>query len=480
MMDEKELVKSIEGGESEKLELKPSLSQINEIVEAISGMANAKGGRIVIGVSKSGKVTGIEIGKDTVERLSNKIVNNTEPKVYPTISVENADERSVIAIEVKASAEKPVLAFGRAFKRVGNTTRRISRDEYEKMIIEKKGIYWDGQMCEGANLKDIDKEKVKWFLKEARRERGLDMPGNVPIKEALLRLKVVRNGILTNAAVLLFGHEPQNFFTSAEVKCIRFKGANVSESMLDMKIIYGDLMTQIKGVEKFVLEHIKLESWIESGKTERQERWEYPPKAIREAVANAICHRDYASPSRAQVRIFDDRIEFWNPGRLPEGWTVETLKQKHESKPWNPLIARHFFWIRYVEEVGTGTNKIIDWCREWLLPEPIFEFTGTSLVITIRKPVSKEELTKLGLNARQIEAAKYVEEKGSISNREYQRLNSTTRFTATRDLTELVKKGVLLRVGKGKRGVKYVLVLMQNAAKMQQKSSAGENMEDIT
>src|SRR3989339_2231053 len=100
------------------------------------------------------------------------------------------------------------------------------------------------------------------------------------------------------------------------------------------------------------------------------------------ACQNAIAHRDYHSSSKVQIRIFDDRIEFWNPGRLPEGWTVETLKRKHESKPFNPLIARAFFWIKYIEEVGTGTNKIIDWCKGWGLPEPDFEYVGTSVVVT--------------------------------------------------------------------------------------------------
>jgi len=136
------------------------------------------------------------------------------------------------------------------------------------------------------------------------------------------------------------------------------------------------------------------------------------------------------------------------------------------------------FKLKVNEELGTGTNKIIEWCKKWKLPEHVFEFTGTSLIVTLRKPLAREELSRLGLNERQIRAVRYVEDKGSITNTEYQKLNDTTRFTAARYLAGLVKKGVFLRIGKGKRELKYILVLMQNAAKMQQKS--GEEGRAVT
>jgi ATP-dependent DNA helicase RecG len=115
----------------------------------------------------------------------------------------------------------------------------------------------------------------------------------------------------------------------------------------------------------FVLEHTLLSAWLVPGKAEREERNEYPSDAIREAIVNAICHRDYESTGNVQVRIFDDRIEVWNPGSLPEGWTVEKLKQKHESIPKNPLIADQFFLIKFIEKWGTGTIEMVRRCVEW-------------------------------------------------------------------------------------------------------------------
>lgn len=474
IMDESKIKKLTEKGESETVELKPSLSQINEIVESVSAFANCSGGKILVGVSNSGKVLGVDVGKDTIERLANKITGNTEPKVYPKISVEGIEGKKIIVVDVKKS-EETVLAFGRPFKRVGKSTVRMGREEYEKSVIEKKKVYWDYQICEGATIEDVNKEKVRWFLKEAKRERGLDIQESISVKEILLRLKLMRDEKPTNACILLFGRSPQDFFPFAETKCIRFKGKDVSEPMLDMKIVSGNIIDQVKEAEKFIFDHINLESWIEEGKIERQEKWEYPPKAIRESIVNALCHRDYVSQSSSQVRVFDDRMEFWNPGALPRGWTVETLKNPHESKPPNPLLAKQLFWIKYAEDVGTGTNKIIKWCAEWELPEPIFEFTGTSIVVRLRKPIALEELSRIGLNERQIKAVEYVGKKGSIANKEFQKLNNTTRYTAERDLSGLVKKGVFIRTGRGKRGIRYLLPLQQDAAKMRQKKRQKNN-----
>jgi len=134
---------------------------------------------------------------------------------------------------------------------------------------------------------------------------------------------------------------------------------------------------------------------------------------------------EYETTSSGQVRIFDDRIEFWNPGRLPEGWGVEDLRRKHESSPHNPLLLKQFFWVKYVEEVGTGTNKIIDWCMAGGLPEPEFEITGTSMVLTFRKSkLTEDYLGNLGLNKRQMDAVKYLESYGQITTKEYQEVTN--------------------------------------------------------
>lgn len=195
---------------------------------------------------------------------------------------------------------------------------------------------------------------------------------------------------MTNAAILLFGKDTQVFFLQSELKAIRFKGVDETRPMLDFKTIGGDAITLLEKAESFIYDHIPMKAWVESGKLQRQEKWLYPPDAIRESLANALAHRDYASPSKVQVRIFDDRMEIWNPGLLPPPLTVEKLKGKHDSIPRNPLIAKAFFWIKFAEEVGSGTSKIVQWCKEWGLPEPTYEEAGGSFVTVFHRPKWEE------------------------------------------------------------------------------------------
>jgi len=447
-----EIAELLKEGESEKVEFKPSLSQIDKIIESVSAFSNTNGGTVVIGVRDKGEVLGVDIGERTIENLANRIKQNTDPMVYPSIHVEESDDKHVVVIEVEGSKQKPVLAFGRAYKRVGKSNQKLGYEEIRKLALEASKVYWDERVCEDASLEDIEEEKVRWFLKEARHKRGLDINENSPVEEALLRLKLLKAGKPTNGAVLLFGKDPQRRFIQSEVKCIRFKGVSVTGEMIDLRTVDGDVFDQLIEAEKFIFNNIALSAWIEEGKMQRQERWEYPPKAIREALANAISHRDYETTSKVQVRIFNDRMEFWNPGRLPEGWTVETLKQVHESIPKNPAIAKQFFWVKYIEEVGTGTNKIIEWCIDWGLPEPEFEFTGTSLVVTLWKSKLNEEyLSTLELNERQRKAISYMKKHKKITSKEYAKLFSITDRMARNDLKSLLDKKILIQRGTSKK-----------------------------
>jgi len=373
------LKKIISQGESETVEFKKSPSESKEIIKTISAFANTKGGRIFVGVSNYGKVLGVEIGKDTVERLANQITQNTDSKVHPHIIIEKINDKQVIIVKVKESSDHLVLAFGRPYKRIGKSTLRMSKDEYERLILEKHKdkLYFDSQICKEATIKDIDKEKIKWFLKKVKAERNLNIDYSTSSVEALKRLNLLIDNKPTNAAILMFGKNPQRFFIQSEIRCARFKGIKAVKPFIDMKVINGSIYEQIDQTEKFILFNIKKAAWIEPGKIERQEKWEYPPDAIRGAIINAIAHRDYYSSANVHISIFDDRIEIWNPGKLPPPLTPKDLKEEHKSIPVNPSLANLLFLIKYIEKWGTGTNDIIKWCREEDLPEPIFkEVTG--------------------------------------------------------------------------------------------------------
>lgn len=447
-----DLKKVISQGESETVEFKKPPGESKEIIKTISAFANTKGGRIFVGVSNSGRVLSVEIGKDTIERLVNQITQNTDPKVHPHITVEKIDEKQIVIIKVKESSDHLVLASGRPYKRIGKSTLRMSKDEYERVILEKHKdkLYFDSQICKEATLGDIDNIKVKRFLERASFERRLD----INPKETLGKLNLIKKDKLTNAAILLFGKNPQKFFLQAETRCARFKGTEPLE-FIDMKVFGGNIIDQREDALEFVKEHIQLHAEIKG--TERIERWEYPIEAIREAVTNALCHRNYKISSNVQIRVFDDRIEIWGCGPLPEPLTVEDLRKKHDSVLRNPLIGRCFFLIKYIEQRGTGTNRMIKKCLSSGLPEPLFEEISGNLVVTFRGKITKEYLEGLELNKRQIVAMEYIKKIGKITNKNYREIfpeisNETARF----DLNTMVKKRLLNKNGE-KKGVYYTL-----------------------
>ena len=448
-----ELAKLLTEGESETVEFKPSLSQTDKILEGVSAFSNTNGGILVIGVRDTGEVIGVDIGKRTLESLANTIKQNTDPKVYPSIHVEETDDKPVVVIEVEEGKQKPVLAFGRAFMRVGKTNQKLGYEEIRDLALGTSKVYWDERVCERADLEDIDEEEVRWFLRRAKYERRLELDSETPVKAALEKLELLREGKLTNAAILLFGKNPQRVFIQSETRCARFKGTKPLE-FIDMKVFGGNIIDQREDALEFVKEHIKLHAEIKG--TEREEKWEYPIEAIREAITNAICHRNYETASNVQIRIFDDRIEIWSCGLLPEPLTPEDLKRDHKSILRNPQIGKSFFLIKFIEQWGTGTNRMIEQCLGHGLPEPLFEEVVGDFVVTFRRYNITEEILN-ELNKRQRKAIEYLVAQKRITNKEYRELNSNiSDRTALNDLNELVDKGII--VAKGEKRYRYYIL----------------------
>ena len=264
----------------------------------------------------------------------------------------------------------------------------------------------------------------------------------------------MRDGKLTNAAVLLFGKNPQRFFIQSETRCARFKGLKPLE-FIDMKVFGGNIIDQRENALEFVKEHIRLHAEIKG--TERVERWEYPIEAIREAITNAICHRNYETASNVQIRIFDDRIEVWGCGPLPEPLTPEDLKREHKSILRNPQIGKSFFLIKFIEQWGTGTNRMIEQCLGHGLPEPLFEEVAGDFVVTFRKYNITEEILN-ELNDRQRKAIEYLLKHKKITNKEYREINpNISDRTALNDLNELIHKNII--VAKGEKKYRYYILL---------------------
>lgn len=455
-MKGKKLVKMIEDDESETLEFKKSTGQLEKALKTVCGFLNHKGGRVYFGVDNR-KVVGQDVSDQTLKSVSQKIRQRIKPEISPEIRVLGVEGKKIVEVKVKEGDNKPYYLDGVAYKRVGTENVVIPPEELERIILEKKKSYWDSRICEEARLKDVDEEKVRWFLRKAKYERNFDVEKEAPVKEVLERLELIKDGKLTNAAVLLFGKNPQKFFLQAESRCARFKGTKPIKPFIDMKVFSGNIIDQVDKSLSFVLEHVPMKVYL-TGKPAREEKYEYPPDAIREAIINAICHRDYETSTNIQIRIFDDRIEVWGCGPLPEPLTPEDLREKHRSILRNPLIAKCFFLMKFIEQWGTGTNDMIDMCLNEGIPEPLFEYVTGDFVVTFRKSkLTEEYLEELDLNERQKTAVMVVKEEGKITNKKYQDINSVSRQTATRELSGLVQKGVFKQVGITGKGTFYIL-----------------------
>ena len=419
-------------------------------------MPKIRGGVILVGVRDDRTVVGVQIGRETLRDWANKISQNTNPPVIPELEVEEIEGKKVLCIKIDEYPIKPVMFRGRAYIRVGNSNKRLNAKEIAELYYKSIRHSWD-YITVNAGLEEINSEAVREFVEVAKNRGRLNVLEGEDLETILKKLELVRDGKPTRALILLFGNDPQKYFPHALVRIAKFRGSEIEDEIA----IDGNLFNQVEEALKFIRKHINVRFRI-GEKAQREELWDYPPEALREAVINAIAHRDYAEPDEIQIKIFDDRIIFWNPGGLPFELKIEDLYKPHPSRPRNKLIAKVFYYFGYIEKWGSGIERILRALREYNLPEPKFEEVFGGFQVTFYRDVYTEEhLRELGLNERQVKAVLYVKEKGSITNKEYQELFKVSRITATRDLSELVEKGILMRVGRGKRGIKYVIQMMQ-------------------
>lgn len=261
---------------------------------------------------------------------------------------------------------------------------------------------------------------------------------------------------MNRAAILLFHSDPEKIVSGAYIKIGFFR---TDSDLIFQDEIHGNLFEQVEKTMDLLLTKYTKALISYEGIT-RVETYEYPKDALREALLNAVAHKDYTGSYPIQISVYADKIMIWNYGRLPENWTVEDLYNKHSSQPRNPDIATAFFRSGYVESWGRGIDKMKKLCIEAKIPEPQFSCNGNDFWTVFRKDIyNKDDLKKLGLNERQIKAVLFVKEKGKITNKEYQELNSVSKVTAYRDLTELINQyNFFERKGDIGAGTSYFLI----------------------
>lgn len=354
-------------------------------------------------------------------------------------------------------------ASGQLIRRRVPDVSALTAEVYASLVdhLDRMGALrtppFDTAACKGVNLGKLSRKRVDWFLETARRARGFPLKTTTTTESLLAHLNLLADGTPTNAAVLLFCADPQRFHRTAETKCVRCDGTEYRRPFASQQVYGGDLFEQVDQARDFVLAKINRAVGTRVAAAIAPATYDLPPDAVTEAIVNAVAHRDYNSNASVEVRLFTNRLEVWNPGILPCNLTTAGLRTDHPSVPNNPLLAESLYLVRYIEKVGSGTQAMIEQCREAGLPEPDFEQRQGSFVVTLwRDRLTNEIIASLGISDRQGRALAQVRKVGRITNSDYQKIAGVTRKTAVRDLDALVAKGVLERVGE-KRGSHYVL-----------------------
>lgn len=423
----------------------------DEFLKIIASFANANGGKLYIGVDDNGNVIGLKDLKNLLEILPNKIKNKLQIIAY--VNMLKKGDKEYLEIDVKPSSF-PVSYNGKFYIRSGSTTHELEGQELCNFLLEKSGRTWDELFEERASFEDIDLPTLEKF-KNLSIDRIPSIIQEKDWKIILEKLKLVENGKIKRACILLFGKDPQKFYIQSLVKIGKFK---TQTEIISNDIVGGNLFKQLENTldmlkTKYLISEIKFEG------IQRKEIIEYPYEALREAIINALIHRDYSGTSNIQIRIYKDKLVIMNEGKLPQDLPVEKLKTEHISKPRNPLLASVFYFAGFIESWGRGTLKILEACKNQGLPEPDFQNENGVMKVILYKDVYTEEYLKnLGLKERQIKAVLYVKEKGKITLSEYKKLakEDISERTLRRELKDLVDKNILKSKGE-KKGRYYEL-----------------------
>jgi len=422
----------------------------DEYLKWICGFANANGGKIFIGKNDDGQIIGINNSKKLLEDIPNKVRDVLGIMVEVNLHQTQKGDFIEVIVEPQPFA---VNYKGQYFYRSGSTKQELKGIALDKFLLERKGKTWDSILVPKVSLDELKNETLEFFKKRAVKSKRIAESILTEKNDNILKnLKLSENSLIKRAGILLFHPDPENFFTGAFIKIGYFQ---TDTELVFQDEVHGNLFEQVeKTIEILFTKYIK--AIISYDGIHRIETYEYPKEAIREALLNAIAHKDYAYGYPIQISVYDDKLMIWNYGKLPENWTVENLIEKHPSIPYNPDIANTFFRAGYIEAWGRGTIKIINQCKEFNLPIPTFSNKGKDFWIIFKKDIyNRFSLQKYDLNDRQLEALLLWKKDKEITNAKYARKFDITDRTALRDLNELIKKGLLIRKG-NKRKTKYV------------------------
>ncbi|MBI4735028.1 MAG: putative DNA binding domain-containing protein [candidate division NC10 bacterium] len=449
-------------GEGTTLEFKRSTGELREGTETLCGMLNAAGrGQVLFGVSEAGEILGVPIAEKTLREVANAS-RRIEPAAEVTPSwISIRPGRGVLAVKGVAREPGPFTFEGRGYVRVGNTTQRMSRAEFDRRVVRRleRNVPWDRWIAPEWRVRDLQRDEIHRTIEEAVEAKRLTGALGEKPETVLRRLELVTDRGVTRAAAILFGKEDGPGYPMGEVRLARFRGTTKDE-FRDNRQFKGHAFILLQHAERFLDEHVPVSSRFIEGRLRRVDTPVYPPLAIREALVNALVHRDYSVDGGAvSVALFDDRLEIWSTGTLPEGLTPEKLKGDHESVPRNRLIADVFYRRGLIERWGRGTNKILAEAEKAGCPEPDFEEIAGAFVVRFRPSArAQEPMAPVELYARAEKILEILRRSGPLAAPSiHQELGEPITLRALQaDLKRLRETGRIISSGRG-RATRYRL-----------------------
>lgn len=470
-MTESELLREIHAGESKTLELKETLpSKAERYVKTVVAFSNSAGGKLIIGVNNEGEVVGLGDARRAADAAANAIDDLCEPQVAPRIRIEKLDGKDVVVIEVQPGTATPYQLKGRepsygTFVRVGATTRPAGETMLRELALRGASQSYDEQPCLDVPFDEAAAQHLCDEMNHRRRGAGHNSEVTLRNLENWGLIRRIDGKRVPTRALLLLTSNPYRF---ARIQCGQFKGTTRTV-FLDRREYDGPLYEQIDAAEDFVLRNIRLRARIEG--VYRKDYYELPPEAIREAIVNAVVHRDLQANSCVQVALYDDRLEVTSPGPLFGGITIEQALEGATSLR-NPKVAEALMQMDMFESWGTGLRRIRDACNDAKLPDPEFREIGSMFRVNIFRPrleiPEKERVVEVSggashgkggtvpvevfsrLTDNEIVAVTIAAESGKVTSSNLASACGVSRQTASKTLRRLTGQGVLVWRGKNK------------------------------
>jgi ATP-dependent DNA helicase RecG len=435
--------------ETQQIEFKTSWR--DEYLKVVCAFANAEGGVLIVGLDDDGNPANLKKTRKLLEDIPNKIRNKLG--IISSVEIEEKDSNDIVKIKVKPQS-MPVSYSGRYYLRSGSNNFELKGNELVDFFLKKQGRGWDEIIEDRATFNDLNIETIKNFKRFAR-DRVPSISDEKDDNVVLEKLNLVEGNKLKRAAVLLFGKNPQRFYPSAQLKIGKFL---TDTDLLTSDVVKGNLFEQLERAldilrTKYLISQIKFEG------IHRRDILEYPYQALREAMLNAIIHRNYLGSSSIQIKIYHDRILLMNEGKLPPEVPVEKLKTDHLSKPRNIRLADTFYKAGFIEGWGRGTIEIVNRCVKQGLPEPDFIVENGVFQTILYKniPELAEETAAKNVTENALKILEFISEDPLISMKELSQKTDLAAEKIEWIIERLKYDGYLRKTGPEKGGYWEIL-----------------------